>query len=438
MSVTLHHYFAFRPVGQGLFAHGSLARREGKIKPFNWLYDCGISGKFSILQNQIQQYLKTEGNEIDLAMLSHYDQDHVNGVVELIKHGGQIRTLVLPYLYPAQRLRLLMDASGSANWYLRFLTSPAQYLQSLEAEGSVEQVLFISPGGDEYPQEPESNTPEPDFPPKENKKPRRNLDMGDEKTSTQPIDGFSAEEDSDFNHRTLLQNSSQPFTALGLWEFCFYNRPQELKDLQQWWQDAEPHWRQFQSSNKTPKDYEHLIRDMQAATVNNPALPKSAFDANEVSLQVYAGPLTRNLSRADRFNGILTTTEFIHLPLAPNHLMLRHRHPSTNSIRENGGFLFTGDITMDAPTSKLIEDKFLGQGRWQRLSYLQVPHHGASKSWRPKVYKNWHHQFSIFSARCIGGYGHPHKDVVDDLVKRNPIMVNAYQGFVGYENYRFN
>ena len=46
---------------------------------------------------------------IDLGMLSHYDQDHVNGVIELVKEC-RIKTLVLPYLYPGQRCLLLAGA----------------------------------------------------------------------------------------------------------------------------------------------------------------------------------------------------------------------------------------------------------------------------------------------------------------------------------------
>lgn len=434
MPDTIHQQFSFEPVGQGLFAHGYL-QRDGEKSRFVWVYDCGTSSPFSSLQNRIDLFANfLGGGEIDLLILSHYDQDHVNGVVELVRNS-RVRTLVIPYLYPAQRLILMTQAVGTANWYQRFLASPANYLLESGAD-RIERIVMIEPGGEPPPEAPEAGDGErPDWPSKALVKDRRR----NQTNSGSPVEGFEPDNDWDLNDgRIAMVDSNKPLTVLGRWEFCFWNRPQNPDDLKAWWETAEPAWRRFQSGEKTPWDYRVLIADMRHALTTNPRLPKTAFNANEISLQCYNGPLRRNLDPS-----ATSRSHVEHVWVEdqwdwwPDYEMLSPWNRIRPSIPYDGGFLFTGDITMDSKLSGQLE-LFLGRRRWQSLAYLQVPHHGARRSWRNGVYSTWMHRFSVFSAAGpYVGYGHPHKEVVEDLENHGPIHVDLNHGLTGGGYFHF-
>lgn len=428
MPDVIHQQFVFEPVGQGLFAHGYL-HRDSKEDRFVWVYDCGTTSPYSALQNRIDRLVQSlRGKHIDLLVLSHYDQDHVNGVVELVR-SSRVRTLVLPYIYPAQRLVLMSVAGSAANWYQRFLASPAGYLLEVSAD-RIGRIVMIEPGGEPPPEAPEAgDAGPPEWPKNASAKERRKRPQD----SDAPIEGFGPAHDRDLDDgRIALTDCSHPLTVFGRWEFCFWNRPQDRADFETWWEAAEPGWRRFLSGAKEPWDYKVLIAEMRHALTMNPRLPKKAFNANEISLQCYNGPLRRNLDSS--------ATERSHIDHEwgdeewdwwPDYEMLYPWKRMRPSVPYDGGFLFTGDITMDAENSEQLE-AFLGRLRWQSLAYLQVPHHGARRSWRAGVYSSWLHRFSVFSAAGPNiGYGHPHKEVVEDLENHGPIYVDLNHGLVG-------
>jgi glyoxylase-like metal-dependent hydrolase (beta-lactamase superfamily II) len=90
----------FYPVGQGLFAAGSVEfwlpkRRSYRnmkvpgqsdpapLAPYRWVYDCGSSTSKRLVSNGIDK-VKTDcaGARLDLLTLSHFHNDHINCVVD--------------------------------------------------------------------------------------------------------------------------------------------------------------------------------------------------------------------------------------------------------------------------------------------------------------------------------------------------------------------
>lgn len=129
---AVHRFF---PVGQGLFATGSVecwppARRPRRIintggpprpapvGPYRWVYDCGSSSGKRLVTNAIDDLKRDcQGEKIDLLTLSHVHNDHIGGVVELLNEIGA-KTVMLPWA-PACRstarfLDVRTDPSGSA------------------------------------------------------------------------------------------------------------------------------------------------------------------------------------------------------------------------------------------------------------------------------------------------------------------------------------
>ena len=90
----------FHPVGQGAFyteIFQSVARPR-----FTTVYDCGTetaAGNMDIpLSQQIQVFkYRLRNNEIDLLFISHFHEDHINGLDELLK-STKVKRLVIPML----------------------------------------------------------------------------------------------------------------------------------------------------------------------------------------------------------------------------------------------------------------------------------------------------------------------------------------------------
>ena len=104
----------FHPVGQGAFYTEEF--RSATSPQFTTIYDCGTetaSGVMDIpLSQQIQDFkYRLWNNEIDLLFISHFHEDHVKGLDELLK-GTKVKRTVIPMLtndaITATRIRNLM------------------------------------------------------------------------------------------------------------------------------------------------------------------------------------------------------------------------------------------------------------------------------------------------------------------------------------------
>ena len=90
--------FAFHSVGQGLFYTGSIF--DGK-NTYNFVYDCG--GEIRYINHAVKSFFGGIVDKgVDLIVLSHLHEDHINGVKKLLglieKSGNTKRTrIVMPY-----------------------------------------------------------------------------------------------------------------------------------------------------------------------------------------------------------------------------------------------------------------------------------------------------------------------------------------------------
>ena len=127
--------FIFHNAGQGLFY-------SGNVSDFNFIYDCGSDRKQHL--NEILIGYKTVYQKVDLLILSHLHEDHVSGIYTLFHNlpKTQVKTVILPYLSPIERLILAMVPRDpfSGDWYYDFLANPAQFL----LERGVGRVIYIA------------------------------------------------------------------------------------------------------------------------------------------------------------------------------------------------------------------------------------------------------------------------------------------------------
>lgn len=85
------------PIGQGAFYS---ERIECDDRTYNIVYDCG-SGNFKgtpkLLKREIKSYYK-KNDVIDILFISHFDNDHINGIKELRDRTSCIRNIVVPLI----------------------------------------------------------------------------------------------------------------------------------------------------------------------------------------------------------------------------------------------------------------------------------------------------------------------------------------------------
>ena len=118
----------FYPVGQGLFSEGyaPTARRNGTVELFRWIYDCGSVSDTALVERAIG-YRPTVPQPNMLA-ISHFDRDHISGVVSLLQHAS-VDMLLLPYLSLEQRVSAAIRTSLSPSHPVAaFCLDPIRFL----------------------------------------------------------------------------------------------------------------------------------------------------------------------------------------------------------------------------------------------------------------------------------------------------------------------
>lgn len=208
------------PVGQGLFMTGRLRGASGGV--FDWVYDCGSLSGQEERDNAIKSYRDSlPRKHIDLVTLSHFDLDHINGIVALLK-GFSVGMLLLPYAPLWKRLLIAMDEGiTSADPLFEFYLNPVSYF-ARETGGGLRQVVFV----------PEANADDV-VPPSDGP-----LDW------EQPLDGFEAEygdaptesigdtviDDFGGMQVRFLKPAGRIFIP-NLWEFIPYNDPKKTSSI---------------------------------------------------------------------------------------------------------------------------------------------------------------------------------------------------------------
>lgn len=100
--------FSFHPIGQGLFYTGSILNGF-----YNFVYDCGTESISNNLDISIENYtneLSHQKSDLDMIVISHLHDDHINGIYKLINACRnkkiRIKKIVLPFLYGFKNVAL--------------------------------------------------------------------------------------------------------------------------------------------------------------------------------------------------------------------------------------------------------------------------------------------------------------------------------------------
>lgn len=135
----------FMPVGQGAFYV------EKFNDDFTVVYDCGSYKNTSIVEENIKNSILD--TKIDLLVISHYHEDHINGLEYLFKNFD-VKRMLMPYLKIEEKMESFIDVdikNSSNNFYKDFCIDPQNAL--LSNFGKSTEITFVYPEPNPQPNE---------------------------------------------------------------------------------------------------------------------------------------------------------------------------------------------------------------------------------------------------------------------------------------------
>lgn len=385
------------PVGQGLFMTGRLEGINGG--QFNWVYDCGSTSGASERDKAIQCYRNDlTQRKIDLVILSHFDNDHINGIIKLIE-GISVHTLLLPYVPLWQRLLIaIKQGVTELDTLFNFYLNPAEFISSIEGI-DINEIVFVPPAG------PDDIVPGP----------------GETIAPEYPIEGSELEDgpSPDNSEGDLLLSSSSNvhvrfirpqgrIVVSSLWEFVPYNDASMLPIVNKAFICRVDRIAKY-LLNKTTRRKQALAILKRIYKKTFGAAPDHA---NLISLFLYSGPLSSKV----KFDTLYASASF-------------DQYPGQYNLAQ----LSTGDGYLNTIERFLAFKRFYSGGnRLDRAGLIQVMHHGARDNWKQGLGAELKPAASIFSSDPNYSHGHPHAEVLRDFWSWHPIKVDKSSDFTVY------
>lgn len=152
MSLTVTHSRVQHGVGQGSFHSATVeTQSRGQAHRFDYVYDCGAL-KFARRPPELERAIDRMDVDrrlgmgskgfVDMLVLSHYDQDHMNGA-ELLTARFRVGRIVVPFISPEELMLVL--ASQAASIAPAVVTALHQLANGSQTLFGV-QVTMVQPG----------------------------------------------------------------------------------------------------------------------------------------------------------------------------------------------------------------------------------------------------------------------------------------------------
>lgn len=437
MSVRISHSRVQHGVGQGSFHSASVEVYEGgRSHRFDYVYDCGaLSGgaptqelKRAIKRMDVDRRQDFgEKGVIDLLVLSHYDQDHINGAKDLVDKC-KVKRIVVPYVGPEELALVLLSQAAEisvdmvftlhqlANGASKFFGVPVTMVRSSGADNNNEGDTSQIPGdGGKSDQILEERFPRSIEPAVGKARLPLNREMSDADNVGLTVDGVSKSPfwklrfwnrgvDSKLlnNVSTELKNCGFPLDAL--------KDQAKVNEVVDWLIDSD-------NKKKALIAYRRAI-DIFAPTWKSESTGYKL--ANFLSLAMYSGPCDLSKKSWDLEHASWLPAGEAYLPFV-RPLWGRPGHWRDRTI-DLAGWLGTGDAPLGE--SKTWGD-FAQHYHLELTSTgtVLVPHHGAAPKGGLRFYNPGLHprpgMLAVISAGKNNSYGHPRAAVIKQLMFQN-------------------
>lgn len=392
--------FKFNKAGQGCFYSGTIII---KGKPFTMVYDCGTKSTGAYLKEEIKHFqdeLKGSGNILNLLVISHFDQDHVNQVATLLRGITSIDRVILPYLTPEERMYLYFSSRSAEDGedapitgYSAFMTDPVAFLNRY----NVKEIIFIGNGGNNNVDNGNEGTD-----------PQGPINWTGRKNRKSETNGYTIY-DSDIKINRLLPAPEyvvQPPSLKGesevgfysggkifidrIWEFLFYSEPVKIG-----------HMRKVMAFKKAVYD---KLETYKRAGMSKSVTIKTIFERYTEFAELYR---THFRDRILNFSSIIV----YHIPLV-NVNMWWEDDWSVLRKPERNATLLMGDASPKGLS--LPHEINLGLVR-----VCQIPHHGAETNWKSTIFRKLNDTTVVVFNFGLGNpHKHPRPKIVDIIANR--------------------
>jgi len=413
--------FRFHPIGQGGFYTGKINKNIGYRDEFNFIYDCGSLSDRSYLENEINFFKKILfKSKLDMLVLSHLDDDHVNGVKDLLK-GIKCNHIYLPYLTPIQRLFVAIRHNPKDtylfNEFLEFLKSPHRYLLSIEGAeiGEIAYVLGNQEG--EYlnrntPSEGPISLDDNEF----------NLENTWNNIPVNELSSDLLEIINSNRSKIVFKKGNNGLILNSIWEFYFYNELADDNKIKQYINEVKVLCGLNATNNLSQSVLERILSDTEKLKDLRKKFRAIFKKLNETGLVLLHKPISYK-------KAIFEKNCFSRHPRSfYMHRFNRYKRGISSESYENnttnanyvwGNTLLTGDIGLIQIGNSDYIKKHLSENL-----IFQVPHHGSKTDWKKQYLNkcglNRNNSTSAIIQFGYGNkYGHPRPNVIVDLINKS-------------------
>lgn len=357
------------PIGQGAFYSEQLTSSEGE--KFTIVYDCGCGqGKDipSRAKNVVEGWLN-DGKTIDILFISHFHNDHINGVKELI---DRTRYVVLPYLKNP-----IMVALGKLKHNLEQIDPNIISYDTIDPSNYQNtHFLYVTSAKDSDPRiVPIQKSPQ---------NLRTPADFGQTKEQFQDI-----EDKTQYTDRKAYFQSGDMINSFG-WYYMPFTRETPTNDEEML--DAINKLNEFIESRMSQGNGQNGFKTPNFVKEVKKLYEEIDNKLNETSMLLFSSPMS-----VERCN---------------------------DDENDMPSCLYTGDIKLSDEIKGLIYKKLDPY----KIGTLQVPHHGSHYCWcffecmQCKIYNLDSPNLYFCSHGLNNRYSHPHKKVMDDFSSHGKLL----------------
>jgi len=434
----------FHSIGQGLFYSSSL-HLDDNISA-NVIFDCG-SGNLELIKNKIDKY---GNNDIDILIISHLHYDHISGL-EYLLNDRKVNTVILPYLFPKERMLLQLLNYKKPEWYNTFLSNPYSYLNENK---NVKKVIIIN--GDSENNEYSVSFPEELPPLNDNLINEKNIKIRLENTSEKTRSLISKNENIRFDENLSLMKD-EGYILISNMCFSFFNyKINNTKKITDFNKEIKKigitntkSILTLQNNKKRgliKKSYEILRKDLNItslAAYQGFILP---FSRRKHSISIYS----LNAFQDNFCNGLFCCNcegcidDHIHSRFMRDYKYKFYFdyfcdcHKHCNCLKMIGTLLL-GDIKLDYKNRKRKELFIHFKNLFPSVKLIQLSHHGAENGWNDDLIDEIpKSSIYIASHGTTNKYHHPHKKVVMKLAENSRKFTSVTEKSEYYNRFEFS
>ncbi len=385
--MNINGTFRFHNVGQGLFYSGILNKKDSKSHAlFSFVYDCGTDSSMTFLESEIDSFkllLPTNEKKLDLLVISHLHDDHVNGVECLLK-DIKVDTVVMPYIDDGLKSLPLVESSANSDFLRTFYLDPVNWFSLM----GVRRVMLLGAEGIE---QKEINIAS-----------ERPLDNDDSDFQVDP-ESVLRTDSVDETSIIYLRNLASIKCSKYCWEFKFENLKLDSKLIDLYKNIVKDYIGKY-------KTLENILKDKKITKALRTDIIKNCRDI---------------LNR--------TSVVFLHRPKADKviaQLNICNCNPCgyLSPVKSNKDIWYSTVLTGDIELKKKESFQILPiDPDEHRYLVIQFPHHGAKNDCNINYFSELHTVTMVLSYGITNKFGHPSGEVLCMLRRFN--LVNERQAF---------